>query len=77
MANVTMNIDDDLLKKARKIAIDNDTTLSEMYRGFLAELTRQEDARRNFLAQELDSMFAQSRASSGGVVTSRDALHER
>ncbi|MEI8095163.1 MAG: DUF6364 family protein [Spirochaetales bacterium] len=77
MANVTMSIDDDLLKKARKIAIDNDTTLSEMYREYLAELTLQEDARRAHLADELDGLFAQSRASSGGILTSRNALHER
>ncbi len=77
MANVTMSIDDTLLKRARKIAVERDSTLSEMYRAFLSELVQQEEVRRLFIAQELDALFAKSRASSGGHTWSRDELHER
>jgi len=77
MANVTMSIDDALLKRARKIAVERDSTLSDMYRSFLDELVRQEEVRRSFIAQELDALFGQSQASSGGRTWTRDELHER
>jgi hypothetical protein len=77
MATVTMSIDDALLKRARKIAVERDSTLSEMYRVFLDELVKQEDVRRSFMARELDLLFRQSQASSGGRTWSKDELHER
>ena len=77
MANVTMSIDDALLKRARKIAVERDSTLSDMYRAFLDELVKQEEVRRSFIAQELDALFRQSQAASGGRAWSRDELHER
>lgn len=77
MANVTMSIDDALLKRARKIAVERDSTLSDMYRAFLDELVKQEEVRRSFIAQELDALFEQSRASSSGRTWSKDEMHER
>jgi hypothetical protein len=77
MANVTMSIEDTLLKRARKIAVEQDSTLSDMYRSFLDELVRQDEVRRSFIAQELDALFGQSQASSGGQTWTRDELHER
>ena len=77
MSNVTMSIDDELLKKVRKIAVDQDSTLSEMYRIYLSELARKEDIRLGFIAKELDRLFAQSTASSAGQKWNRDDLHER
>jgi len=77
MANVTMSIEDTLLKRARKIAVERDSTLSDMYRSFLDELVRQDEVRRSFIAQELDALFGQSQAASGGQTWTRDELHER
>ena len=77
MSNVTMSIEDVLLKKARKIAIDQDTTLSDLFRGYLTTLASQDDTRRSFIADEIDVLFSQSTASSGGIKASRDDLHER
>jgi len=77
MANVTMSIDEELLKKARKIAIDMDTNISDLFRSFLADLIRREGSRREFLADELDRLFDKSSASSHGVSWSRDEIHER
>jgi hypothetical protein len=77
MANVTMSVDEELLKKARKIAIDMDTNISDLFRGFLADLTSREGSRREFLADELDRLFENSVASSHGVSWTRDDLHER
>lgn len=77
MANVTMSVDEALLKRARKLAVDRDTTVSELFRDHLASLVERDDTRREFLADELDSLFAASTASSGGSRVNRDALYDR
>ena len=35
--NITLNIDEEIVKKVRKIAIDKDTTLTAMVRDYLIE----------------------------------------
>ena len=45
---------------AEKIAIDMDTNISDLFRGFLADLTSREGSRREFLADELDRLFEKS-----------------
>ena len=77
MPNVTMSVDEGLLKEARKIAIDRDTNVSELFRDYLTELTEREKVRREYLATSLDSLFAASTAASYSEVISRDELHER
>lgn len=77
MPNVTMTIDDELLKKAKKIAIDRNSTISELFREYLTDLTRREDLHREYVADELDRLFAASSASSYGISIPRDDLHER
>jgi hypothetical protein len=72
-----MRIDEELLKKTRKIAIDMNTSISGLFRGFLADLARREETRREFLADELDHQFGKSTASSNGAAWTRDELHER
>jgi len=72
-----MTIDDELLKKAKKIAVDRNSTISELFREYLTELTRREALHREQVSDELDNLFAASSASSYGVSISRDDLHER
>lgn len=38
MPNVTMSIDETLLKKAKKFAVDQDSTISDLFRSFLTDL---------------------------------------
>ncbi len=77
MVNVTMSIDEELLKRAKKIAIDMETTISDLFRNFLAEITSRDGSRREFVANELDRLFEKSAASSGGISWTRDDLHDR
>ena len=42
MKNVTIALDESLLREARRIAADRSTTLNAMIRGFLEELARSE-----------------------------------
>ena len=77
MPNVTMSIEADLLKKARKIAVERDTTLTGLFRAYLAELVEKEDVLLEVAAAELESLFAKSRAVVGHRTWSRDDLHAR
>jgi hypothetical protein len=42
--NVTLSLDDDLVKKARKIAVERDTTMTGMIRDYLEKLAADEAA---------------------------------
>jgi predicted transcriptional regulator len=43
--NVTLSLNDDLVKKVRKIAVDRDTTLTGMIRQYLEEVASEDLAR--------------------------------
>jgi predicted transcriptional regulator len=77
MANVTLSVDDELLREARKIAVDRDTSVSEIVRRHLTELVERERVRRSFIAKHLDELFAASTAASEGRRVRRETLHER
>ncbi len=77
MPNVTIVLDRELVKRARKIAIDRDTTLNGLIRDYLADLVRQEELRREVIASELERIVSLSPAVVGARTWSRDQLHER
>ncbi len=77
MPNVTMSFDDSLLKKARRIAVDKDTTLTELIRSYLQELVEREEVTKEFAIAELETLFERSKASVGSKRWTRDELHER
>jgi len=75
--NVTMAIDEDLLKKARKIAVDKNTTLSGLFRNYLNEMVEQEEKNKNAIIAELQNLYDHSNAETGEITWCRDDLHER
>ena len=75
MANITMSIDDEVLKEARKIAVEKDTSLTGLIRGYLKELVEKEVVLKEMAALELESIFASSEAVIGEKTWSRDGLH--
>ncbi len=77
MANITMSIDGVLLKRARKIAIDKDTSLTGLIRDFLVELVEKEEVLKEMAASELESLFTKSQAVVGDKTWTRDELHVR
>ena len=76
MPNVTMTIDDELLKRQKK-SPSIESHHFELFREYLTDLTRREDLHREYIAEELDRLFAASSASSYGLSIPRDDLHER
>ncbi len=77
MSNITISLDNDLLKKAKKIAVDRDTSFNGLVREYIAELVSREERIRLMKIEELDNLFAGSSAVIGDKTWARDDLHER
>ena len=75
--NVTMAIDEDLLKKARKIAVDKNTTVTGLIRAYLNGLAEQEAKSKDEIIAELKELFSHSKALVGEKNWRREDLHER
>jgi plasmid stability protein len=76
MANVTITLDDNLLRKARIRAAELGTSVNAVLREHLERWTGVEDERRRAIERFLEGS-KRSRASSGGRTWTRDELHER
>ena len=76
MKNVTIALDESLIREARRIAADRSTTLNAMIREFLQQLAEREShavqARRRIV-----ELCRESRAEVGPRNRTRDDLHER
>ena len=77
MAIVTISMDDNVLKRAKKIAIDCDTSFNGLMREYVESLVAREERRRELQIEELDRLFEESTAIVGPVTWTRDDLHER
>lgn len=77
MPNITISLDGDLLKKAKKIAIDRDTSFNGLVREYITGLVGREERKRLLKIEELDNLFAESSAVVGNKTWTRDDLHER
>ena len=75
--NLTLTIEEDLLKEARKIALDRDTSVNQLVREYLSELVREEKVKKATSLAELEDLFRTSRVSLGSRSWTRDELHER
>ena len=75
--NITMSMDTELLKKAKKIAIEKNTTVSNLIRHFLQQLVKKDDQHRHQIVEELESLFNSAHARVGDKTWSREDLHAR
>ena len=76
MANVTLKIDDKLLEKARKLALQRNTSINAIVEAKLEEFVSS-DLKREITLKGLDDFFAHSKARVGKKTWSRDEIHER
>jgi len=77
MSNITLSVDDETIRKVRKIAVDRGTTLTAMVREFLALLASRDEPGRARAAKELDRSFAKLGREMGRHTWIREDLHER
>ncbi|MEA3547909.1 MAG: DUF6364 family protein [Thermodesulfobacteriota bacterium] len=77
MPNITMSMDEDLIRKARKIAVEKNTTMTAMVRSYLRKLVAREDQKKDRIIRELDVLYRATERKIGPVIWTRDELHER
>jgi hypothetical protein len=74
--NLTLTVDADVLKAARKAALDRDTSVNQMVRDYLAELARDTGERRS-AREDLKKFFRTHSVTIGRRTWTRDDLHKR
>jgi hypothetical protein len=77
--NVTLSIEDELVKEVRKIAVERDTTLSGLVRSYLEQLAAENAAsgRKRREREALDRTFDRYQFAIGKPTWTRAELHER
>ena len=74
--NVTLVVEEELLREARAVAARRRTSVNEMVRDFLKDVVSQESRRLAALAR-IQPLLDQPAVHFGGPLPSRDELHER
>jgi hypothetical protein len=79
MMNVTLTLDDKLLKKIRKIAVERDTTLTGLIRDYLERVAADDDTsgRRRREIDALERSFERFRLRFGRQIWKREDLYVR
>ena len=76
MKNVTIALDESLLREVRRVAADRSTTLNAMIREFLQQLAEQESKAMQ-ARHRIVELCRKTQAEVGPRTWSRDELHER
>ena len=77
--NITLSLDDDLIKEVRKIAVEQDTTLTGIVREYLQKLAAENSVsgRRRREREALERSFARFQFKVGRRNWKREDLHAR
>jgi hypothetical protein len=77
--NVTLSLDDNLVKEVRKIAVERDTTLTGLVRAHLQELASEhaKSGRKRRELEALEESFKLLKVNIGKRTWKREDLHER
>jgi predicted transcriptional regulator len=76
MANITLKVDDELLKKARDLANKRKTSINAIIRRKIAEFA-ESDMSREATVKGLEAFYRKSKARIGKKRWTRDDLHDR
>ena len=75
--NITLSIDEEIVKKVRKIAIDKDTTLTAMVRDYLTSVAGSDAAARKADADKLMKTLEKVSRDMGPRTWTREDLYDR
>lgn len=75
--NITLSVDDHVVRTVRKIAIDKDTTLTAMVRSYLESLAERDRLAREQAVKKLDDSFRRLSRPMGPRNWTREDLYER
>ena len=76
MPNITLSVDESIIKKVKKIAIEKDTTMTAMIREYLGRIANGDKAAREQAVEQLESSIKKYGRDMSGTWT-REDLHER
>ncbi len=77
MSNITLRVDDEVIRKVRKIAIDKNTTLTKMVRDFLVSVAERDLEQRRQAVEQLEQSIEEFSRDMGGRTWRREDLYER
>ncbi len=77
MSNITLSVEDEIIKKVRKIAIDKNTTLTAMVRNFLTSVANRDAQEKKEAIKKLRRSFKTLGRGMGQRKWTRGALHDR
>ncbi len=77
--NVTLTLDDDLVKEVRKIAVERDTTLTGLVRAYLQQIASEhsKSGRKRRELEALEESFKKLQFRMGKKTWKREDLHDR
>jgi len=77
--NITLSLDDELVKEVRKIAVERDTTLTGLVRAYLEQVAAENvrSGRKKREREALERSFEEYRFRAGKRTWKRADLHER
>lgn len=74
--NITLTIDEELIRAARKVALDQNTSVNNLVRGFLESLVK-ESGEQADAVQRVEEFFRTKPFLAGRKTWTRADLHER
>ena len=75
--NITLSIDEEIVKKVRKIALDRDTTLTAMVREYLTSVANSDSVDRKEQIARLEESYKKLSRDMGPRTWTRDDLYDR
>lgn len=77
--NITLSLDDNLVKEVRRIAVERDTTLTGLVRAYLQELAAEhaKSGRKRRELEALERSFEEIQVNIGKRTWKREDLYER
>ena len=75
--NITLSVDEAVVKKVREIALQKDTTLTAMVREYLVEVAERDYAARRESAARIRELSARYSVDMGTRTRTRDDLYDR
>jgi hypothetical protein len=77
MPNITLSLDEETIKKVRKIALEKDTTLTAMVRDYLSSVAKQDALKKKTVLKKLQGSFKTLSRDMGTRKWTRESLYER
>ena len=77
MPNITFSLDEETIKKVRKIALEKDTTLTALVRDFLTSVAKRDEQKKKTALKKFKGSFNTLSRDMGSRKWTRESLYER